>query len=190
VGTEIRTFNTLKEMNDYLTYQIGQYRALFEDYSQWLGSLLRSCEENCKDEEWYQKSTTLQKNLRSSPKKTLETQNEKRKGSGKTKTSISSCWAHSGEILLCSTEQGQAEILFEVVEQIGTKIQCLEKFKVGVQQLERLGFGKDVSYITLIKDDIPTKIVIRKKDNVQDTERLSFTTDLLVPALFSEADAE
>jgi hypothetical protein len=189
VGTEIRTFNTLKEMNDYLAYQIDQYRTLFEDYSQWLGSLLRSCEDNCKNEEWYQKSTALQKNMRSGPKKTLETQNGKKKGGGKTKASMSSCWVHSGEILLCSSEQGQAEILFEAVEQIGIKINGLEKFKLGVQQLERLGFGKDVSYITLIRDDVPTKIVIRKKDNL-DAERLSFTADLSVPALLSEADVE
>lgn len=185
LGTEIRTFNTLKEMNDYLVDQISQYRALFEDYSQWLGSLLRSCEENSKDEEWYQKSTALEKNTRGGPKKTSETQNGKKSGAGKAKTSVSSCWVHSGEVLLCSTEQGQAEILFEAVEQISIKIQGLEKFKAGIQQLERLGFGKNVNYITLIKEDVPTKIVIRKKSNVQDSERFNFATDMSVPALSS-----
>jgi hypothetical protein len=175
-------------MNEYLVYEMGQYRALFEDYSEWLGSLLRSCEENCKGEDWYQKSTAAQKNIRSGPKKIPETQNGKK--GGRSKISESSCWVHSGEILICSTEQGQAEMLFEAVEQINTKIQGLEKFKTGIMQLERLGFGKDVSYITLISDDVPTKIVVRKKDNLQDGERLSFTTDLSVPALFSEIDAE
>jgi len=190
VGTEIRTFGTLKEMNDYVADQINQYRALFEDYSQWLGSLLRSCEDNCKNEEWYQKSAAMQKNLRAGPKKMTEAQNGKKGGAGKGKNSADSCWVHSGEILLCSTEQGQAEILFEAVEQIGTIIQGLEKFKAGIQQLERIGFGKNVNYITLIKDDIPTKIVVREKSNTQGNESFRFATDISVPALFSEVDAE
>jgi hypothetical protein len=190
VGTEIRTFSTLKEMNDYVTEQISQYRALFEDYSQWLGSLLRSCEDNCKNEEWYQKSAAMQKNLRAGPKKATEAQNGRKGGGGKGKNSTDSCWVHSGEILLCSTEQGQAEILFEAVEQIGITIQGLEKFKAGIQQLERIGFGKNVNYVTLIKDDIPTKIVVREKSSTQGNERFSFATDISVPALFSEVDAE
>jgi hypothetical protein len=190
VGTEIRTFSTLKDMNDYLVDQINQYRALYEDYSQWLGSLLRSWEENCKNQEWYQKSAAMQKNLRGASKKTPETQRGKKNGGGKGKNSASSCWVNSGEILLCSTEQGQAEILFEAIEQINANIQGLEKFKNGAQQLERIGFGKNVNYITLIKDDVPCKIVIRAKNSAQDNEPFSFMTDMSVPALFSEAEFE
>ena len=190
MGTEIRTFSTLKEMNDYVTDQTSQYRALFEDYSQWLGSLLRSCEDNCKNEEWYQKSAVMQKNLRAGPKKMTEAQSGKKGGGGKSKNSADSCWVHSGDILLCSTEQGQAEILFEAVEQIGITIQGLDKFKAGIQQLERIGFGKNVNYITLIKDDIPTKIVVREKSNTQGNESFSFATDISASGLFSEVDAE
>ena len=40
MGTEIHTFTTLKDMTEYLTDQSDQYKALFEDYSQWLGTLL------------------------------------------------------------------------------------------------------------------------------------------------------
>jgi hypothetical protein len=190
VGTEIRTFRTLREMNDFVADQISQYRALFEDYSQWLGSLLRSCEDNFKNEEWYQKSAAMQKNLRAGPKKTTEAQNGKKGGGGKGKNPADSCWVHSGEILLCSTEQGQAEILFEAVEHIGIMIQGLEKFKAGIQQLERVGFGKNVNYITLIKDDIPTKIVVREKSGTQGNESFSFATDISAPALFSEVNGE
>ncbi|HYB68938.1 MAG TPA: hypothetical protein VEC97_05265, partial [Candidatus Acidoferrales bacterium] len=66
----------------------------------------------------------------------------------------------------------------------------LEKFKAGIQQLERIGFGKNVNYITLIKDDIPTKIVVREKSNTQGNESFSFATDISASGLFSEADAE
>jgi hypothetical protein len=189
MGTEIRTFSTLKEMNDYLIDQINQYRALYEDYSQWLGSLLRGCEENCKNEEWYQKSASLQKNLRGASKKMPETRNGK-KGGGSGKNSEPSCWVSSGEILLCTTEQGQAEILFEAIEEIGSKIQGLEKFKSGTQQLERIGFGKNVNYITLIKDDVPCKIVIRSMSNVQGSEAFSFITDISVSTLFNDSSSD
>jgi len=189
MGTEIRTFSNLKEMNDYLVDQINQYRALYEDYSQWLGSLLRSCEANCKNEEWYQKSASLQKNMRGAAKKLPEARNGK-KGGGNGKTSTPSCWVSSGEVQLCTTEQGQAEILFEAIEDIGGKIQGLEKFKSGTQQLERIGFGKNVNYITLIKDDVPCKIVIRSKSSTQGNETFSFMTDISVPALFIEANAQ
>jgi hypothetical protein len=41
MGTEIRTFRSMKEMSDSLADQIAQYKNLSEDYSEWLGSLLR-----------------------------------------------------------------------------------------------------------------------------------------------------
>jgi hypothetical protein len=189
MGTEIRTFSTIKEMNDHIIEQTNQYQALYEDYSQWLGSLLRNCEENCKNEEWYQKSASLQKNLRSGPKKMPENRNGK-KGGGNGKNSESSCWVNAGEILLCTTEQGQAEILFEAIEEISRKIQGLEKFKSGTQQLERIGFGKNVNYLTLIKDDVPCKIVVRAKNSVQGNEAFSFMTDISAQAMFIESTSD
>jgi hypothetical protein len=175
-------------MNDHLIDQINQYQALYEDYSQWLGSLLRNCEENRKNEGWYQKSASLQKNVRSAPKKMPETRNGK-KGGGSGKNPESSCWISAGEMLLCTTEQGQAEILFEAIEEISRKIQGLEKFKSGTQQLERIGFGKSVNYITLIKDDVPCKIVVRAKSSVQGSEAFSFMTDISVPAMFNDSSS-
>ena len=50
MGTEIRTFGTLKEIYDYIIDQTEQHRALYEDYSQWLGTLLRDCEANHKND--------------------------------------------------------------------------------------------------------------------------------------------
>jgi hypothetical protein len=117
-----------------------------------------------------------------------ETRNGK-KGGGSGKNSEPSCWVSSGEILLCTTEQGQAEILFEAIEEIGSKIQGLEKFKSGTQQLERIGFGKNVNYITLIKDDVPSKIVIHSMNRVKGSEAFSFITDISVSALFNDSSS-
>jgi predicted DNA-binding protein len=184
MGTEIRTFTSLKEINEYLTDQLDQYRALFEDYSQWLGSLLRSYEEAHKNEEWYQKSAALQKNLRGPSKKAAEKAAGKKGGKGK--KAMSSVWVQSGNVLLSSTEQGQAEVLFEAIEKIGDKIQDMEKFTATVQQLERIGLGKNVNYIVYIEDDIPRRIVLRAKSGLPEEEAFKFATELSVPAIYSD----
>jgi hypothetical protein len=187
VGTEIRTFVTLKEMNEYLTDQLDQYRLLYEDYSQWLGSLLRSCEETHKNEEWYQNSAALQKSL-AGAKTRASGKTGKKKGKGK--KSKSSIWIQSGDVMLSSTEQGQAEVLFEAIEKIGDKIQDMEKFKATVQQLERLGLGKKTDYIVYIEDDIPRKIVVRAKSGLPGEEAFKFATELSVPAFYSDSSGK
>ena len=184
MGTEIRTFTTLKDMTEYLLDLTGQYKALFEDYSQWLGSLLRSCEETHKNEDWYQKSAALQKNLRGTSKRS----SEKSGKGGKGKKGESSAWIQTGNVFLSSTEQGQAEVLFEAIEKIGDKIQDIEKFKATVQQLERMGLGQNVNYILYIEDDVPKKVVLRVKSGLPDEEAFKFATELSVPAVYRDFD--
>jgi prefoldin subunit 5 len=187
MGTEIRTFATLKEMAEFIADQLDQYKLLFEDYSQWLGSLLRTCEASHKNEEWYQKSAALQKNLRSQAK-IPETKESGKKGGGKGKSGGSSCWIQSGSIWFSSTEQGQVEILFEAIEKINVKIQEIEKFKAAIQQLERLGLGKTISYIVYIEDDVPKKVVLRVKSGSLADEAFQFDAELSVPAVYSSFD--
>jgi hypothetical protein len=183
VGTEIHTFTALKELGDYLADHLDQYRMLYEDYSQWLGSLLRSCEETHKSEEWYQNSVALQKSLPGAKKKAAGNAGKKK---GKGKKNQSSIWVQSGDVMLSSTEQGQAEVLFEAIEKIGDKIQDMEKFKATVQQLERIGLGKNVNYIVYIEDDIPRKIVVHAKSGSPEEEAFKFATELEVPAFYSD----
>ena len=187
MGTEIHTFTTLKELGDYLADHLDQYKMLYEDYSQWLGSLLRSCEETHKSEEWYQNSAALQKSL-AGAKKTAGKTEKKKKGKGK--KSMSSVWVQSGDVMLSSTEQGQAEVLFEAIEKIGEKIQEMEKFKATVQQLERIGLGKKNDYIVYIEDDIPRKIVVRVKSGLPEEEAFKFATELSVAAVYSDFSGE
>ncbi|MBN1357330.1 hypothetical protein JW988_01035 [Candidatus Bathyarchaeota archaeon] len=182
LGTEIRTFTTLKELGDYLVDDLDQYKMLYEDYSQWLGSLLRDCEEKHKNEEWYKNSAALQKSLAGAKAKMPS----KSANKGKGKKSESSAWIQSGDVMISSTEQGQAEVLFEAIEKIGDKIQEMDKFKTTVKQLERLGLGKKTDYIVYIEDDIPRKIVIRVKSGLPEEEAYKFSTELSVPAFYSD----
>ncbi len=187
MGTEIRTFTTIKDLNEFLVDETSQQKALFEDYSQWLGSLLRTYESEHKNDEWYQKSAALQKNLKGAAKKSPEPKAAGKKNGKNTETS---CWIQSGTVMLSSTEQGQVEILFEAIEKINSKIQDLDKFKGAVQQLERLGLGKSVSYVVYIEDEIPKKIVLRAKSTLPSEETFKFCTELSVPGIYSGVIAE
>ena len=83
MGTEIRQFTSIKEIVDFTTNQILQNKSLFEDYSQWLGTLLRDFEKDHKDDEWYKKTAAIQKTLKSQskqpPKHRLKIRNQKGK---------------------------------------------------------------------------------------------------------------
>jgi hypothetical protein len=184
MGTEIRTFNTLKDINEYVIDQTEQHRALYEDYSQWLGTLLRDCEANHKNEDWYQKTAAASKTAKAPAKKAPE---KKPAAKGK-KGEEDSIWVPSGNILLSSTDQGQAEILFEAIEKIGSKISELEKLKGSVQQLERIGLGKNVNYILYIEDDVPKKIVVQPKAANTDNS-FKYATEMSIQAYYNDAVA-
>jgi len=182
LGTEIRAFSSLKELTEFLMEQALQYKGLLEDYSQWLGALLRDFESSHKDEEWFQKSTAMQKVLRSQSKRPPEMTKGKKHAKGRQETS---CWVQLGEIAVSYTEQGQTEILFEAIEKINGKIQEIEAFKGAVQQLARLGLGTTVNYVVYIADDIPKKIVLKPKTISKGDEAFKFAADLSVPAFYS-----
>jgi hypothetical protein len=188
LGTEIHTFTSLKELTEYLTTHSTQYKALFEDYSQWLGTVLRDCETKNKTEEWYQKSVVIQKSLKSQSKNPSQSDKSKKGGNTAKGKEETSCWVQSGGISISFTEQGQTEILFEAIEKINSKIQEFEKFKGTVQQLARLGLGTTVNYIVYIEEDVPKKIVLKQKTSIKTDEVFKFMAELSVPAYYQNPD--
>jgi hypothetical protein len=183
LGTEIHTFSSLKDLTEFIINQTSQYKSLYEDYSQWLGSVLRDFESAHKNEEWYQKSLVLQKSLRSQSKSAQEP--EKKKGGKGKGNEEPSHWVKAGEVAISFSEQGQTEILFEAIEKIKSKIQEYDKFKVTTQQLARLGLGTTVDYIVYIEENVPKKIVLRQKANAKGDEMFKFMTELSIPAYYS-----
>ena len=73
------------------------------------------------------------------------------------------------------------ERLGEMIRRVG-----MDKFKAAVQQLERIGLGKNVNYVVFIEDDVPKKIVLRAKTNLPAEEAFKFATELSVSGVYSD----
>jgi len=160
--TEIRSFYSLKELSESLEGEINSYKAVVDEYSQRLGSFLREMEAAHGNEEWFKKLSALQK----SPKK------EKEKGKGK--KSSPSNWIAFKDIMLSKDEQGEAQMLFEAIEEINNKITRLTKTKETLEDLKRLGLGEDILYVAYMHDEVPERIVLRKREEKETTEKFEF----------------
>ena len=183
MGTEIRQFTSIKDIVDYTSNQILQNKALFEDYSQWLGTLLRDFEKDHKDDEWYKKTAAIQKTLKSQSKQPPKKSSNNKKAKGKGgKGEAESSWVYSGDLQISFADEAQTQILFEAIEKIKAKIQEFEKFRLAIQQLSRLGLGTTVTYLIYIEDDAPKKIVLKSRGNVKGDESFNFAAEFSVPA--------
>lgn len=171
IVTEIRSFYSIKEINDALEEEIDQYKSLADEYSQWLGSFLRNSEDLQENEEWTKKMSTLRKEKTRGKAKT-----EKKKGKTRNKEALTN-WIQLKEIMLSASEQGEAEILFDAIEQINGKIDKLEKVMESIMQLEKSGLGKDITYVTYISNGVPEKIVLRHKEDQEFAKKFQYVVD-------------
>ena len=166
VVTEIRSFYSLKELSESLEEEINFYKAAVEEYSQRLGSLLREMEVNHGNEEWFKKLSAFQKTSKEG------------KSKGKKEKAGSLGWVEFKDITLSTEEQGEAQILFEAIEEINSKITRLVKIRETIEDLKRLGFGEDILYVTYVHDEVPERIVLRKKGGKEAGEKFEFMTTL------------
>jgi glutamate mutase epsilon subunit len=176
LATEIRSFYSLKELSEIIDEQVKQYENLMDEYSQWLGSFLRDSETTNGDQEWLKKLSALQKTLKID-KKSIE-KNVKEKG--KKPSLPSNVWFTFKDLMLCTSKQGEAEILFEAIEDIKIKIGKLVKVKDSIEDLKKFGLGKDILYIAYVHDGIPEKIVLRYKGEDEISERFQYISEFSV----------
>lgn len=169
-STEIRTFYSLKEIRESVEEEMKQLGDLSEDYSEWLGTLLRN-PDSTKGDDWTKKAANLQKAFKAGRKKG---------GKQKAKLNPLTEWIQFKDLMLCSDNLGEAEILFEAVEELKDKIDNLEKAKSSIEDLERYGLGNDMSYTAYIKNGVPQKIVIKPREGSTASERFEFTADFSI----------
>ena len=170
LSTEIRSFYSLRNLRESIEEEIAHYKAVADEYSQWLGSFLRDMEETHGNEEWFKNLSTFKKSQKGKTKK--EGKKEKKKKEG-----TSTEWISYKGIMLSASEQGEAEILFDAIEEINGKIEQLNKVKSSIENLEKSSLGKDIVYITYINNGVPEKIVLRHKRNKEFTEKFDFSAD-------------
>jgi hypothetical protein len=166
LATEIRSFYSLRDLKESIEEEIEKYEVVADEYSQWLGSFLRDLESTPINEELLKKLSTFQKSMKG-----------KSKGGPTKKLVTSTEWIFFRGIMLSASEQGEAEILFDAVEEINRKIEQLNRVKSAIEILERSALGKDVIYITYIRNGVPEKIVLRAKREKEFMEKFRFTAD-------------
>lgn len=169
--TEIRTFYSLKEIQENVEAELGQYKLLLEDYSQWLGSQLRNPESD-KNSELTKKTAELQKVLKTGNRKTGK---KEEKNANKITE-----WVPFKDVMLSADALGEAEILFEATEELKNKIDKLEKVKNSLVELERYGLGKDLLYVTYVHDGVPERIFFKQKKDVDVAKKFEFAADFSV----------
>jgi hypothetical protein len=169
--TEIRTFYSLKEIREMVEAGISQYKLLLEDYSQWLGSLLRN-PETAKSQEQMKKFAELQKVLRTGGRKGGRKEEKK--------VGVSTEWVQFKDVMLSADALGEAEVLFEAIEELKSKIDKLERAKNSIIDLERYGLGKELLFIAFIRDGVPEKIVFKPKKGFGVPEKFEFEADFSV----------
>lgn len=169
--TEIRTFYSLKEIRESIEAEESQHKMLLEDYSQWLGTLLRNPESQ-KDQEWAKKTSELQKVMKTGSRRGSK---KEEKGTGPSPE-----WAEFKEIMLAADNLGEAEMLFEAIEELKTKIGKLEKAKNSIVDLERYGLGREMLYVTYIHDGVPERIVFKPRKGAGVGEKFKFVADFSV----------
>ncbi len=170
VVTEIRSFYSIKEMSETLEREIETYKSVGEEYSQWLGSFLRDSE--IVNEEWTKTVGGLRKAKGKAKKGTKKSKSKK--------SSTSAEWIQFNDIMVSASELGEAEILFDAIENITRKIEQLEKVKDSIVKLEKSGLGKDIIYLVYNCDGVPEKIVLRHKKDKEFAEKFQYIADFSV----------
>jgi hypothetical protein len=169
VVTEIRYFHSLKALSENLEEEVSFCKNASEEYGQRLGSLLREKETTHGDEDWFKELSGLQ----NAPKDNKSKGKGKGKGKGK-KKGAKSGWIQFKDLMLSKEEYGEAQILFDAIEALKSKITQLEKVNETIEDLKRLGLGENIVYMTYLHEGIPEKIVLNKKNGDEFGKRFEF----------------
>ena len=154
---EIMNIRSLQELITLVDGEITRYMSQKEEYSERLGNYLRESEEKYGGEDWF-KQLSLGEKLPKGKAKKEKKGGKKKKGK---KGGADEEWVTFQSMLLSSSVQGEAELMFEAIEAITAKIEELEEAKSSIEELRNVGLGEEVRYIVLLRDGVPRKIIIK-----------------------------
>ena len=166
--TEIRNFYSLRDLSDDLEEQISFYKYLSEEYGQRLGALLREKAETDGDKEWFKELSGFQNS----------SSDTKSKGKKKGKKAG---WVQFKDIMLSTEDFGEAQILFDAIEEIREKVAQLEKVMANIEDLKRLGLGENILYIAYLHEGVPEKIVLNKEPRDEFGKKFEFLGKISLP---------
>ena len=159
--TDVIDTRSLQELATLVEDEISRYLFRKEEYSERLGNFLRESEEKYGGEDWFKRLSLGEKLPKGKAKaKKKEKGGKKKKKKGK-KGGIPEEWVSFQSMLLSSSVQGEAELMFEAIEAITAKVEELEEAKASIEELRNVGLGDDVRYLVLLRDGVPKKIVIK-----------------------------
>jgi len=152
---------SLQELATLVEDEISRYLFRKEEHSERLGNFLRESEEKHGGEDWFKRLSLGEKLPKGKAKaKKKEKGGKKKKKKGK-KGGVPEEWVPFQSMLLSSSVQGEAELMFDAIEAITAKVEELEEAKASIEELRSVGLGDDVRYLVLLRDGVPKKIVIK-----------------------------
>ncbi len=157
MDTEIRRFYSLKDLANEIDQKTNEYQALADEYNQRLGAFLRGSKGKYGDQEWFKKLSGLQKGTKPS--------------------SSSEIWIGFHGLMLCADRRGEAEIIFEVIDDLKKKINSLVAIKDAVKDLMKARLGERVVYTVHFRDGVPEKIVLHPQEDGDFTKKFQYVAD-------------
>jgi len=146
---EIRDFFSLNDLHEFIDKELSWYENVLREYSEKLGSLLRN--QGFSPEE-------TEKILR---EKGLTRQSTGKKGKKGKEHSLQNWFSYKG-LLFSADKQGQAEILFESIENAEKIIKKMKETQALIEDLQKIGFGPGLAFSVYLVDGVPEKIFVQK----------------------------
>jgi len=157
-STEIVEISSIQELSEMVDKEISHYQSLNEKYSVQLGEILRASADEHGEDEWYKKLQLGEKLPKAKSKPDKKEKGGKGKKGGK---KASADWAQFKDVQIATGVKGKALLMFGAVEAIKSKLEELQAAKSSLEELRNIGLGEDVSYVALVQDGTPKKIVIK-----------------------------
>jgi len=160
LATGIMDIGSLQDLLALVDGEISRCLSQKEEYSERLGNFLRESKEKYGEEDWFKQLSLGEKLPKGKQKKAKKKGGKKKKKKGK-KGDTPESWVPFRSMLLSSSIQGRAELMFEAIEAITAKMEALEEARRSVEDLRNVGLGDEASYIVLLREGVPKKIVIK-----------------------------